>query len=70
MLVTALNPVIGYEKAADVAKTALKEGKTLKQVAVFDKKYLSEKQFDEYVVPAQMISPSKKKGGHKAKDEL
>jgi fumarate hydratase class II len=34
MLVTALNPVIGYENAAKVAKTAYKEGKTLKQVAV------------------------------------
>ena len=51
MLVTALNPVIGYEKAADVAKTALKELKTLKQVAVFEKKYLTEAEFDRHVVP-------------------
>ena len=40
MLVTALNPHIGYEKAADVAKTAYREdGKTLKEVAV-EKGYL------------------------------
>ncbi|CAD7965745.1 unnamed protein product [Amoebophrya sp. A25] len=57
MLVTALNPVIGYEKAADVAKTALKQGKSLKQVAVYDKAYLTADQFDLYVVPADMIRP-------------
>ena len=39
MLVTALNPHIGYDKAADVAKTAYKEGKTLREVAV-EKGYL------------------------------
>ncbi|CAD7925636.1 unnamed protein product [Amoebophrya sp. A120] len=67
MLVTALNPTIGYEKAADVAKTALKEGKTLKQVAVFEKKYLTAAQFDAAVVPAKMVRPAPASG---AKSEL
>lgn len=56
MLVTALNPVIGYENAAKVAKTAFKEGKTLKQVAV-ELGLVTEQQFDEVVQPEQMISP-------------
>ena len=56
MLVTALNPVIGYENAAQVAKTAYKEGKTLKQVAV-ELGLVTEQQFDEVVRPEQMVSP-------------
>lgn len=56
MLVTALNPVIGYENAAKVAKTAYKEGKTLKQVAV-ELGLVTEQQFDEVVRPEQMVSP-------------
>lgn len=56
MLVTALNPVIGYENAAKVAKTAFKKGKTLKQVAV-ELGLVTEQQFDEVVRPEQMISP-------------
>lgn len=56
MLVTALNPVIGYENAAKVAKTAYLEGKTLKQVAV-ELGLVTEKQFDEVVRPEQMVSP-------------
>ncbi len=56
MLVTALNPVIGYENAAKVAKTAYKEGKTLKQVAV-ELGLVSAEQFDEVVRPEEMVSP-------------
>lgn len=56
MLVTALNPVIGYENAARVAKTAYKEGKTLKQVAV-ELGLVTSEQFDQVVRPEQMISP-------------
>ena len=56
MLVTALNPVIGYENAAKVAKTAYLEGKTLKQVAV-ELGLVTEQQFDEVVRPEQMVSP-------------
>ena len=50
MLVTALNPVIGYENSAKVAKTAYKENKTLKQVAV-ELGLVTAEQFDEVVKP-------------------
>ena len=56
MLVTALNPHIGYDNAADVAKTAYKEGKTLREVAV-EKGLLSGEDFDRLVVPAEMTGP-------------
>jgi fumarate hydratase class II len=56
MLVTALNPEIGYEKAALVAKTAYKEGKTLKQTAV-DLGFLSGEAFDALVRPERMVGP-------------
>ena len=56
MLVTALNPYIGYDNAALVAKTAYQEGKTLRQVAV-ELDLLSKEEFDRMVVPSQMISP-------------
>jgi len=56
MLVTALNPHIGYEKAAAVAKMAHKEGITLKE-AVLRSGYLTEEQFDQIVRPEQMIHP-------------
>jgi fumarate hydratase class II len=54
MLVTALNPHIGYEKAAEIAKKAYSEGKTLKQVAV-ESGYLTEKEFIQWVDPKRMI---------------
>ena len=57
MLVTALNPHIGYDNAADVAKTAYQQGKTLKEVAV-EKGLLTAEQFDAWVVPAEMVKPS------------
>ena len=57
MLVTALNPVIGYENSAKVAKTAYKENKTLKQVAV-ELGLVTSEQFDEVVKPENMISPN------------
>ncbi len=57
MLVTALNPHIGYDNAADVAKTAHAQGKTLREVAV-EKGYCSAEQFDEWVVPNDMTGPS------------
>ncbi|WP_323842866.1 class II fumarate hydratase [Moraxella sp. Pampa] len=56
MLVTALNRKIGYENAAKVAKTAFKENKTLKQVAV-ELNLLSESEFDEWVKPHEMVAP-------------
>lgn len=54
MLVTALNPHIGYEKAAEIAKTAFQKGWTLKQTAV-ELGILSEERFDEIVVPSKMV---------------
>jgi len=54
MLVTALNTHIGYEKAAMIAKTAHKNGTTLKEEAV-NLGYLSAEQFDEWVNPLNMI---------------
>ncbi|WP_088068916.1 class II fumarate hydratase [Gottfriedia luciferensis] len=54
MLVTALNPHIGYEKAAEIAKLAYKEGTTLKEAAL-KTGYLSEEEFDRIVRPENMI---------------
>jgi len=54
MLVTALNPHIGYEKAAKIAKTALKENKSLREAAI-QLGYLTNEQFDEWVRPEDMI---------------
>ena len=59
MLVTALNPVIGYENSAKVAKTAYKENKTLKQVAV-ELGLVTAEQFDDVVKPEQMVFPNAK----------
>ncbi|MEY4504968.1 MAG: hypothetical protein RL154_1265 [Pseudomonadota bacterium] len=56
MLVTALNPYIGYENAAKIAKTAHKNGTTLKIEAIA-LGLLTSEQFDEWVKPSEMISP-------------
>jgi fumarate hydratase class II len=56
MLVTALNPHIGYDKAAQVAKNAHKKGISLRESAV-ELGYLTGEQFDEYVKPEQMTHP-------------
>jgi fumarate hydratase class II len=56
MLVTALNPYIGYDNAAKIAKKAHKEGTTLLQAAL-ELKLLNEKQFKEWVRPEKMIGP-------------
>lgn len=58
MLVTALNPHIGYEKAAKIAKTAHKEGKTLREASI-DLGYLTNEQFDAWVKPEEMIGSLK-----------
>lgn len=54
MLVTALNPHIGYDKAAAVAKKAYSEGKTLKEAAV-ELGYLTAAEFDQWVRPELML---------------
>lgn len=56
MLVTALNPHIGYDKAAQIAKTAHKNGTTLKEEAI-KLGHLTAEQFDQYVRPETMIGP-------------
>merc|ERR1711902_454047 len=56
MLVTALNPHIGYDKAAKIAKTAHKNGTTLKQEAIA-LGHLTEEQFNEWVKPEEMLGP-------------
>ncbi|MFB4165683.1 class II fumarate hydratase [Alteribacillus sp. JSM 102045] len=56
MLVTALNPHIGYENAAKIAKSAHEKGQTLKE-AVLESGLLTEEQFEEIVDPSKMISP-------------
>ena len=57
MLVTALNPKIGYDNAAKVAKKAHKEGTTLKQAAL-DLGLLTPEEFDRWVRPEAMLGPS------------
>ena len=57
MLVTALNPHIGYDKAAKIAKKAHAEGTTLKEAGVA-LGFLTEQQFDEWVKPEEMVHPT------------
>ena len=54
MLVTALTPVIGYDKAAEIAKKAHHEGTTLKEAALA-LGYLTEAEYDETVIPEDMV---------------
>ncbi len=54
MLVTALNPIIGYDKAAEIAKKAYRENTTLKEAALA-LGYLTEEEFDKYIDPRKMI---------------
>ena len=56
MLVTALNPHIGYDNAAKVAKKAFLDGSTLKEAAL-SLGCVTEEQYEEWVVPENMISP-------------
>ena len=56
MLVTALNPHIGYEKAAQIAKKAHKEGLTLKESAIASG-YVTEAQFETWIKPESMVDP-------------
>ena len=57
MLVTALNPHIGYDNAAQVAKKAHSEGKTLRQAAL-ELELLTEAEFDQIVDPGKMLGPN------------
>ena len=59
MLVTALNPHIGYDKAAKIAKEAHKSGRTLREAALASG-WLTGEQFDAWVVPANMVGTAAK----------
>jgi fumarate hydratase, class II len=61
MLVTCLNPKIGYDMASKVAKNAHKKGLTLKESAM-ELKALSEEDFDRLVRPELMVGPEEYKG--------
>jgi len=56
MLVTALNPHIGYDNASSIAKLAHKKGLTLKEAAI-ESGHLTADQFDQWVIPENMIGP-------------
>ena len=56
MQVTALNPHIGYDKAAKIAKKAHAEGSSLREAAL-DLEYLTDEQFDQWVIPIDMTHP-------------
>jgi fumarate hydratase class II len=56
MLVTALAPHIGYDRAAQIAKTAQHDGSTLRHAALASG-YVDEKQFDAWIVPMDMTHP-------------
>ena len=58
MLVTALNPHIGYDKAAKIAKKAHRENIPLKEAGV-SLGFLTAEQFDRWVNPWEMLGPSK-----------
>ena len=57
MLVTSLNPHIGYDKAAKIAKNAHKKGTTLKE-SCLELGYVTEEQFAKWVVPEDMLGPT------------
>ena len=57
MLVTSLNPHIGYDKAAKIAKNAHKKGTSLKESAL-ELEYVTAEEFDKWVVPENMLGPS------------
>ena len=59
MLVTALNPYIGYDKAAEIAKAAYKNGTTLREEAL-RLKYTTAEEFDRIIQPKDMLSPKRK----------
>jgi fumarate hydratase class II len=54
MLVTALNPHIGYDKSAEIAKKAYAEGLTLREAAL-ELGYLTDAEFDQWVRPEDML---------------
>ena len=60
MLVTALNPLVGYDKAAAIAKNAHKKGITLKESALASG-HVTEEQYQQWVIPKNMLGPKEYK---------
>ena len=60
MLVTALNPHIGYDKASKIAKAAHEKGQTLKEAAI-ESGHLTAEEFDKWIIPEEMIGPNPRK---------
>ncbi len=58
MLVTALTPHLGYDRAAEIARKAWRENKTLQEAAL-ELGFLTGEQFDRWVHPEKMIAPKK-----------
>jgi aspartate ammonia-lyase len=56
-IVTQLNPIIGYEAAAGIAREALESGKSIHQLAVLDKKLISQEKWDEIYSLDNLINP-------------
>ncbi len=56
-IVTLLNPIIGYEPSAEIAKEALETGKSIHQIAVLEKKVVSQKKWDELMDIENLINP-------------
>ncbi len=63
-LVTALNPVIGYEKSTEIAHEALKTGKSVYEI-VLEKNYLTKDELDELLLPEKMTQPRYIPGSHR-----
>jgi fumarate hydratase class II len=59
MLVTAMSPVIGYDKASQIAHKALREGVTLREAALASG-FIDARRFDEIVDPRKMIGDQRK----------
>lgn len=57
-LVTALNPILGYEKSTKLAKMALDTGKSVYEL-VLEQKLLTKKQLDKVLAPENMIKPGR-----------
>jgi aspartate ammonia-lyase len=55
-IVTALNPYIGYSKAAEIAKESLVTGKSIKEI-ILEKNLMSEERLDELLSPISMTKP-------------
>jgi aspartate ammonia-lyase len=64
-LVTALNPVIGYEKSTEIAHEALKSGRSVYEI-VLEKKYLTKEELEELLRPENMTQPRYFPGVHRA----